>query len=368
MSFRAKISQFWDNIQYKLFPLVEEEIGVLSAKHKKLISILELVRVEHYLPDTRFANGRPPKDRSAIARAFIAKIVFNYSTVNQLIDRLKIDKQLRMICGWNSIQSIPSESKFSRVFKEFAESNLPDRAHQALIKELYQDEVVGHVSKDSTPLEVREKATRKEKKAKKTGKKYLKAGELNRRQKQLKETDLNQMIQDLPIKCDIGKKKNTSGHIMTWKGYKLHAAIDDHCVPLAVIVTSASLNDCEAAIPLATKCHKVTTSMYDLMDAAYDHIEIKEHSIMLGHVPIIDKCPSSAIQKEEKEAEKERQKILNFETAEDRRYRERFKTERFNALYKDRYGGRTIGYRGYLKVTCGVMFGVLALTGSLLLG
>lgn len=367
MSLRTKLSQFWDKIQYKLFPELEKELGVLSPKHKKLISILELVRIEHYLPDTRFKNGRPPKDRSAIARAFIAKVVFKFPTINQLIDCLKKDKQLRMVCGWDSIQSIPSESKFSRVFKEFAESELPDRVHQALIKELYQDEVVFHVSKDSTPIEVREKSIKKEKKVKKTGKKHLKNGELNRRQKQLTETDLTQMIQGLPTMCDIGRKKKASGHIMTWKGYKLHAAVDDKCIPLAVIVTSASLNDCEVAIPLATKCNIVTTSMYDLMDAAYDHPEIKEHSISLGHIPVIDKCPSSARQKEEKEAEKERKKILNFETAEDKRYRERFKTERFNALYKDRYGGRTIGYRGFLKVTCDVMFGVLTLTGALLI-
>jgi hypothetical protein len=44
------------------------------------------------------------------------------------------------------------------------------------------------------------------------------------------------------------------------------------------------------------------------MDAAYDHPEIKEHSISIGHVPIIDKCPHSTSQKEEKEMEKKRKK------------------------------------------------------------
>jgi hypothetical protein len=103
------------------------------------------------------------------------------------------------------------------------------------------------------------------------------------------------------------------------------------------------------------------------MDAAYDHTEIKEHSISLGHVPIIDRCPHNPAQKEEKEAEKKRRKSLNFQTAEDKRYRERFPKERFNALYKDYHGGRNMFFRGYLKVSCHVMFGVLVVTASTLI-
>src|SRR5476649_2458119 len=87
---------------------------------------------------------------------------------------------------------------------------------------------------------------------------------------------------DLPKLCDKGMKKSAQGYTMIWKGYKLHAAVDDHCVPLAVIITSASLNDCEAAIPLAIKSDRVAKNLYDLMDAAYYHPEIMEHSILLG--------------------------------------------------------------------------------------
>lgn len=369
MSFRNTLSLIWTNIQYKLFPILEEEIGELSDDHKKLISILELVRIEHYLPDTRFNLGRPLKDRSAIARAFIAKTILKISYIKQLIKYLKQDKQLRMICGWDSINEIPSESKFSRAFAEFAESFLPERVHQALIQDVYSEEIVGHVTKDSTPIQVREKHLRKERlKSKLTKRKKIqKKGELNRRQKQLMEPDLKKMIESLPNVCDKGMKKSAQGFTTIWKGYKLHAALDDHCIPLATIITSASLNDCEAAIPLAEKCNQNVKSLYDLMDAAYDHPEIKEHSIKLGHIPIIDKCPAGKTQKTEKESENRRRKILNFQSAEEKRYSERFKTERFNALYKDYYGGRVIRSRGHLKVSCEVMFGVLALTGSLLI-
>lgn len=370
MSFRNTLSNFWSNIQATLFPQLERDLGELSSDHKKLISILELVRIEEFIPCTRFNDGRPPKDRSAIARAFIAKIVFKFTYTKQLVEYLKVDKQLRAICGLDVYRKVPSESKFSRAFKEFAKSSLPDKVHQVLIKGVYKDQIIGHVVKDSTPLEVREKHVKKDNSVNRNTlksrkrRKRLKSTELNRREKQLQETDLNTLIEDLPKLCDKGMKKSAQGYTTIWKGYKLHAAVDDHCIPLAVIVTSASLNDCEVAIPLASKSHIVATNFYDLMDAAYDHPEIKKHSAFLGHSSVIDKCPQNKAQKIEKEAEKDRKKILNFKTAEDKRYKERFPKERFNALYKDYNGGRSIFYRGYEKVSCHVMFGILALAAS----
>jgi hypothetical protein len=372
MSFRETLSKFWLNVQYTLFPEMEEYMGELSETHKRLIAILELVRIEEFIASTRFNEGRQPKDRCAIARAYIAKIVFKITYTNQLINYLKKDKQLREICGWSIGSIIPSESKFSRTFKEFAETGLPEKVHQALIKATYKDHIVGHVVKDSTPLEVREKHLKKDtvknrNKLKEAKKKAKRLGELNRRQKQLKEQDLDKITRDLPMYCDKGMKKSAQGYTMIWKGYKLHVAIDDHCVPLAAIITSASLNDCEVAIPLALKSHLVATNFYDLMDAAYDHPEIKEHSICLGHVPIIDKCPKSSAEKIEKEAEKERRRLIKFKTAEDQRYRERLSKERFNALYKDYNGGRSIFYRGHVKVSCHVMFGLLTVAASIII-
>ncbi len=367
-----KLSHMWTNVQLILFPELESELGELSAKHKKLIAILELVRVEEFIACTRFNNGRPSRDRAFMARAYIAKIIFQFTYTKQLVEYLKKDKQLRAICGLEPLKKLPSEAKFSRAFREFSQSSLPDRVHQSLIKNVYEGEIIGHVVKDSTPIEVREKHLRKDsaknrKKAKLARQHRQRSGELNRRQKQLIETDLDKMIQDLPQQCDKGMKKSAQGYTKIWKGYKLHAAVDDHGIPLAVIVTSASVNDCEVAIPLAEKASHVATNLYDLMDAAYDHPEIKEHSIGLGHVPLIDNCPKSKEQKIEKETEKERKKILNFKTAEDKRYRERFPKERFNALYKDYHGGRAILYRGHQKVSCHVMFGVLVLAASSIL-
>lgn len=351
--------------------MIEEQIGPLSKKHATLVAILEIIQIEQFLFQSRFRIGRPKKDRIQMARAFIAKAVLKKCYTNDLIELLKIDHHLRLICGWNSPSDIPSESKFSRAFHEFAQSALPDKVHQALIKEVYKDKIVHHVVKDSTAIEAREKFLPESKVSKietdRAAARRRYRGEPNRRQKQLLEENLDKMIADLPKVCDKGLKRNASGYTITWKGYKLHVAIDDHCVPLATLVTSASLNDCEAAIPLAAKCSKVVTNFYDLMDAAYDHPEIKEHSSLLGHVAIIDKCPRNRAEKLEKKAEKDRLRLINFQTAEQERYQRRLPAERFNAMYKSFYGGGDVRQRGHTKISCEIMFGILALTGSLLL-
>jgi len=369
--FSKTISNIWNNIQCDLFPFLEENLGPLSPEYKKLAAVLELIRIEKFIPCTRFNFGRPPKERSFIARAFIAKIVLKITYTNQLVKRLQDDPNLRAICGWDRFAIIPSESAFSRAFKEFANSNLPEQVHQALILKGYQDVIIGHVTRDSTPISAREKFQKKEGSGKERKKllnaqyrKEKKDG-TSRKQKQLKQ-DLSTSLKELPKDCDIGSKKGSQGHIIAWKGYKLHLAVDDNCIPLSAILTSASLNDSEAAIPLGEKTKHVR-NLYDLMDSAYDAPEIKEHSLSLGRIPIIDEHSRSKKQKAEKEAERLRKRILNFTTAEDRRYKLRFSKERCNALLKEYYGGRNIQYKGHAKVFCHLMFGLLTLTATTLL-
>lgn len=372
MLFREKLSQIWNNVQYTLFPDLIARTHELCPEYKKLVTILEIVRIENHILQS-WSLGRTPKDRIAMARSFIAKIVLKLPYTKQLIRTLKQDEQLRIICGWEPNQKIPSESKFSRAFHEFSMMDLPDRAHQALVKEFYRDEIVGHVITDSTSLEGREKGLKKKpskerkKEQRQERNRKKKTGELNLRQQQLNEPDLKKQLDLLPKYCDKGMKKNAQGFHFYWNGYKLHTRIDDNGIPLAALLTAASCNDSEVAIPLALKSSKIVFNFYDLMDAAYDHPEIKEHSRLLGHVPIIDTCPHNTTQKQEKESEKNRKDLLYFKTAEDRRYTERWPKESFHAFYKDYCGGHKIYYRGYAKVSCHVFFGVLTATASLLL-
>ena len=81
----------------------------------------------------------------------------------QLRDYLLSDKQLRRICGWESMRDVPSESTFSRAFEEFANSNLSEVVHKELMQAAYAGSYIGHLTRDSVPVEAREKAAKKAK-------------------------------------------------------------------------------------------------------------------------------------------------------------------------------------------------------------
>ncbi|MCU7849300.1 MAG: transposase [Candidatus Thiodiazotropha sp. (ex Lucinoma kastoroae)] len=170
---QAKLSHTWRHIQSFLFSLIWEELGELTAKQKRLVSVLEFAKLEEHLPYAGQFPGRPPEDCIAIARAFVTKMVYDMATTRILLDRLETDPTVRRLCGWERREDVPSESTFSRAFAEFAESRSPERVHQALIEQHIGERVVGHISRDSTAITAREKPEKKaapvEKKLKKRG-------------------------------------------------------------------------------------------------------------------------------------------------------------------------------------------------------
>ncbi len=117
----SSLSKMWHkvlNLENSLFPILKEELRLeeLSSKEQKLIKILDFAEIEKSITVVSITNT--PKDREEIARAFIAKSVYNIQTTRDLIDRLHVDRTLRMLCGWRYATDIPSESKFSRVLRE----------------------------------------------------------------------------------------------------------------------------------------------------------------------------------------------------------------------------------------------------------
>ena len=286
--------------------------------------------------------GRPAKDRAPIARAFVAKAVYDIPTTRMLLDRLATDVALRRICGWERKRAVPSESVFSRAFAEFATTQLPQRVHEALIHTTYEDRLVGHLSRDSTAIEAREKPTKNgqapEHPTRKRGR--PKKGEerptaLTRLQRQATMSK-QAMLDNLHAVCDVGTKKNSKGYTATWIGYKLHIDVADGQIPISCILTSASLHDSQAAIPLAIMSAERTTKLYDLMDAAYDAEHIREYSRSLGHVPLIDiNTRGNTALKAERAVEARRRERIGFQLPEDVRYNERTAGERVNGRLKD---------------------------------
>jgi len=116
-----------------------------------------MLSLTRWIAPQRGWRGRPSKDRQALAAAFLAKAIYGLETTRQTIERLRNDRQLRCLCGWNSGQKIPHESTFSRAFAEFAETELPQRLHEALIEATQKDRLIGHIARDSSAIEARER-------------------------------------------------------------------------------------------------------------------------------------------------------------------------------------------------------------------
>ena len=101
MSLREILSAYWLRIQEELLPWLDDTmIGPLSGYHRQLVSVLGLARIEAFLPGWQGLPGRPPSERAALARAFVAKAVFNIPTTRLLIGMLSADQTLRRLCGW----------------------------------------------------------------------------------------------------------------------------------------------------------------------------------------------------------------------------------------------------------------------------
>ena len=107
MALVEKLSGYWLKIQKGLFPWLEEELGELTEKEQKLVTILELVKIEKFTVWMHSLYGRPPKERAAIARSFVAKAMYNMTTTTALLDRLAVDKKMRRICGWEKKSEYP---------------------------------------------------------------------------------------------------------------------------------------------------------------------------------------------------------------------------------------------------------------------
>ncbi len=98
-----------------------------------------------------------------LASVFVAKAVLGISTTAGLIERLATDHVLKRICGFSMWRKLPSEATFSRAFAEFAEAGLAERTHAALVKETLGEQLIGHISRDGTAIEAREKPAKRNK-------------------------------------------------------------------------------------------------------------------------------------------------------------------------------------------------------------
>src|SRR5580658_6850811 len=278
----------WNHIQGSLFPWLREEVDPITEALGRLVTTLDVIGLEAFVPEPPRGPGRPPEDRRALARAFVAKAMLGVPTTNALIERLAVDKSLRRILGWERRSQVPSEATFSRAFAEFARGDLPDKMHAALIARTLGGRIVGVIARDATEIEAREKPA----------------------------------------------KKETNGN-------KLHLDVACGQIPVSCVLTSASVHDSQVAIALMTMTSARIAYLYDLMDAAYDAAAIHDHGQALGHMPIIDRNFRAQHEaKAEWAREVERMKLVRMPDPDDVIFDFRTMAERINARLKDEFGAR----------------------------
>jgi len=355
-SLLQQIGTFGRILQGRLFPALQEELGPLSDRQQQLVRTLALLQLDGFVA-VHHGPGRPPHDRASLARAFVAKAVFNFPTTRALLDRLHDDQVLRRLCGWERAAEVPDESVFSRAFAEFAATHFAEQVHTALIEKTQGWRLVGHISRDSTAIEGWEKpqpkppATKPAPRYRQGRKKPKPPEQMTRLERQCSgNMTTEQMLEDLPRACDVGCKTNSKGSKYFWIGYKLHLDVVDGQIPTRCVLTSASLNDTQVAVPLARLSAQRVTNLYDLMDTGYDSEQIREYSVGLGHVPLIPRAKRGS------------QEPVPMAQHEKVRFRERTAVERVYSRLKEEFGGSFVRVRGWAKVMTHLMFGILALT------
>ena len=355
------LSDLWQHLQRQLCPMLTEELGPLSELDEQFcqcVSVLDLGPLMR-----RFAwveNGRPPHERTWMFHAFLAKTIYQFPTTEALIDALMTRPRLRQLCGWESADDVPSSPTCSRGFTAFAQEHWAQQIHAEVIRRHVRPQLVGHVRRDATAIEAPERPAPKAAPAPAAPQKRgrPKRGEVRapappKRLEVQGQRGLADNLADLPTACTVGCKRNSKGHQESWIGYKMHLDVIDGDLPVSAVLTSASVHDSQVAIPLAQMTAQRITSLYDLMDSAYDAPQIHAFSRALGHVPIIDPNPR-------------RGEKIPLAPAEAQRFKERTAAERVNSRLKERYGGRWVRGRGASKVGCHLAFGLLALTVSAL--
>ncbi len=373
---RTKLSKMWSkvlNLETTLFPALKEELRVeaLSSKEQKLIKILDFAEIEKNITAVKITNT--PKDREECARAFIAKSVYNFQTTRDLIDRLHIDKTLRILCGWRYRSDIPSESKFSRVFKELSDLKIAQKTHEQFIQAYLREKTFFYNATDATKIPLRQKPLKIEKeepKPKRRGR--PKKGE---RREPIKPTILKQQKELHTVEeklslisrdCGVGVKQNSKGNREVWIGGKLHISVVDGDIPITAFYSGANVHDSSVALPLMQETSKRVSYLYDLQDAGYDADIIREFSSKLGHRPIIDINPKNSKALKEKIAlikhEKESFKFINqHQNLDIKHYNQRSMVERVNKYLKDDFGCDKIYYQGATKVASVLAFGILSI-------
>jgi transposase len=338
------------DISYELQDIFEE---YLTDEYKTFLQMLRILEEAQPCQPRNYAGiGRRPYQYGPFIRAAYAMRYFRIDTVKSLIQRLKGEPNLRLLCGFTKI---PSKATFSRAYAALSETTVLQETLDTIVVTAHKDTVVYHVSRDSTAIEAREKvAAKKPEKKEKKRRGRPKKGEARTKQpeKTLEKqasASVEQSLQDINTACAWGCKKNSQGNVTFWKGYKLHLDVSDIGFPLSAFVSGANVHDSQLAIPLEKMTEQKTQFCYSLMDSAYDAQEIDTFIRGRGRVPIIDPNKRRNVSRPP------------LDPAKQERFKFRSGVERANGFLKDFLLPTKLWVKGHAKVSFVLLSAVVCL-------
>jgi hypothetical protein len=327
----------------------------LTEEHRAFLAMLSVI--EEHIPQFERCykgRGRRPHQDMPIIRAFLAKAFLGIDASSALLQRLRCDSSLKRICGFTTV---PSPATFSRRLSEYADTHIIEQSLYKMVRDYHRGRIVGHISRDSTAIEARERPRNKKKEVKpkkKRGRGRPRKDE-QRPPKEKKRLDRQLSmssggaLRELDKDCTWGCKQNSQGNVQFWKGYKLHLDVTDMGIPVAAAVTGANVHDSQVAIPLEKLTERNVTHLYSLMDSAYDAPQIRAYIEGKGRVAIIDRN------------KRRKTSCSPMDEAEIQRFRIRSTVERANGHLKDWLLPSKLTVKGYKKVNFMLLSGVAVL-------
>jgi hypothetical protein len=340
------------DISFELQSCFEES---LNEQQKTFLQMLRCI--EPHLPTLirpYAGTGRKPYQYLPFLRSQFAKCFFQIDTTSKMIERLRADPNLRLMCGFTKV---PGKASFSRAFSYLVEMGIMPGMLESLAKETFKGKVVYHVSRDSTAINAREKVEKKdnkkhEKPQKKRGRPPKTAKKQEKQPSEMEKQAAqspSDSLEKLNKNSSFGCKKNSQRNISFWKGYKLHLDVSDTGFPITACVTGANVHDSMLAIPMEKMTEQRVTFCYSLMDSAYDAQTINDFIISRERVPIID--PNK----------RRNENRPQLDPAKQERYKIRSFVERTNSHLKDNLIPKALYVKGHAKVSFVLFAAVICL-------
>lgn len=279
-----------------LFSLQELYEMEQKDRFREIFAAIDITPVLRLVRKTSLYGAPIEVNYRAMVYSLIVRIVERIPTIKDLIKRLQHDILFRINCGFMLSEAIPSASSYSRLVRKISQSQALEEIQEQLIQQAIAEGFITDdtLAIDATHIEARDQAPSKGEKEKSEPKKrgrkpkaereaWLKQKQEEYEKKSIFEKDIAAQLREpfhllrdqMPLDPQWGVKKNSDGKNVFWYGYKGHLAVGTQSqYILGALLSSGSLNDGKAAIPLLKGLalqHPDFSFKYATMDAGYDY-------------------------------------------------------------------------------------------------